>query len=192
MNIKPRPLLRLFLLAAGVAVAQVAWAFLDIKLLAYLAGMAAPACMLCLAAVWSIRKAADDHFDGLEADAASFARFREAAQDVHRRAMYLAAQVAVGVVVASGPAIAHQLTAAVWQWMVLLSGASVGHCAYGYLIAAEWERQLREFKDGWTLQKKRDEARTVLLARIGNVETQLGPFGWSKSDDLLIPPADRH
>lgn len=185
MNIKPRPLLRLFLLAAGAAVGQAAWAILDIKLISYLAGLAAPACMLCLTAVWSIRKAADDHFDGLEADAASFARFREAAQDVHHRAVLLAAQVAVGVVLAGGPAISHQLTSTVWHWMVLLSGASVGHCAYGYLIAAEWERQLREFKDGWTLQRKRDQARTALLERIGSVDTQPGPIGWARSDDLL-------
>lgn len=191
MNIKPRPLLRLFLLAAGAAVGQAAWVLLDIKLLSYLAGLAVPACMLCLSAVWSIRKAADDHFDVLEADAASFARFRESAQVLHHRAMLLAAQVAVGVVLASGPAISHQLNSTVWHWMVLLSGASVGHCAYGYLIAAEWERQLREFKDGWTLQRKRDEARIALLARIGSVDTQPGSIAWAKSDDLL-KTTDQH
>lgn len=187
MTIQPRPIIRLALLASGAAIAQLAWAFLDMKLLAYVAGLAAPACMLCLSAVWSIRGAADNQLDATDSDSETFARFQLEAQSVRRKAMYLAVQVGFCVVLAAGPAISQQLTATVWQWMVLVSGIAVGNCAYAFLIATSWERQLREFKSAWTLRRMRNAERNSLLTRMTAPASGSNvTHGWAKPEAKLV------
>lgn len=185
----PRRITHLALLALGAGMAQGAWVLLDAKLLAYLAGLAAPFCLLCASVVWSLRERVDGALLTDEMTAEEFSKASEVAEEVRVRSMRRAAFVAVCALFAGSPAAAEQLSGVVWQWMVILGGVAVAEAAFGYLLANAWDEQVRRHRARRLLESKRRSEHDELSRRIHASAKAGRPRiePWSASDDTLAP-----
>lgn len=158
----PTPLLRLLLLAAGAALGGGAWwAFsaghIDAGVVAYLSGQAVPLCMVAAAAVWALRDKAEDRLTPDAGDSDAAERARRVIASLQGRFAPRAVWAALLGVAAGAPAVAHQLAGQVWAPALVLAGAAVGEAAYSYLLAIDWDQQLREAQ----AQRRRLAARTA-------------------------------
>lgn len=164
----PRRVTRVLLLCICVVAAQLAWEFLPVKLLAYIAGVAGPFCLLCAGAVWSIRDKADGALSGDGLPVSKFKAYREAARVVRARVFLKSSYVAVCALFAVSPAISNQLAGPIWHWMLICSGIGVAEAAYGYLTAHAWEEELIDLKERHLESAKADAERQQLIDRLSN------------------------
>jgi hypothetical protein len=139
----PRPITRLVLLSVGIFISWLAWTFLPIKLLAYSSGIIAPYCLLIAGAVWSMRDKADSAFDGEALTSDEYRRSRKAASALRKRSMALAMWTAFLALLAGSAAISEQVSGTIWLWMVVGAGVASAEASYSYLLAYQWEEQLR-------------------------------------------------
>lgn len=189
----PTVALRMLLAAAGVGVAAAAWQWLDIKLLAYLSGLAAPFCMLCAGAVWSLRDKAEDRLVPDGDDRAAIARAQRVVASLQQRFLPRAAWTAVAAVLAGGPATSQQLVGTVWQWSVLCAGLAVSEAAYSYLLASSWDQQLRAERVARADAALRDRERMeVLRAAYPDLDPQASIQSWTRGDATLAPAPSAH
>ncbi len=195
MSSLPRPtaLLRLLLALTGLGLAAAAWQWLDIKLIAYLSGLAAPFCMLCAGAVWALRDKAEDRLLPDTDDRAAIARAQKVVAGLQQRFLPRAAWTAVAAVLAGGPATSHQLVGTVWQWSVFCAGLAVSEAAYSYLLASSWDRQLRAERAARADAALRDRERLELLrAAFPDRDAQAEIQPWARSDSTLVPTPSTH
>lgn len=170
----PRPVTRISLVLAGGVLGQIAWSFLTLPLMAYLSGVAASFCLLCLGAVWGMREKAEMVQGGDHLSAKEFKSARGISNEMRRRSTWRAALVAVCALVAAGPVISHQFTEAVWQWMMISAGVGVGEAAYAFLLANAWEEQLRAKRDQDQLAAKELAERQTLIDRLESSSHRMG------------------
>jgi hypothetical protein len=170
----PRPITRLALAVVGVGLAQLLWVFLPAKLLAYASGVAAPYCLLIAGAVWSMRDKADSAFDGEMLTSAAYKQARNAASAMRRRSMARATYTAVAALMAGSAAISAQVAGPIWHWMVIGAGLAVAEASYSYLLAYQWEEQLRAIHERRRLSTIRQREIQSLKARVVASEVPLG------------------
>lgn len=164
----PRTATRVFLLLVAVGIAHFSWQHLPVKLLAYLAGLAGPFCLLCAGVIWSLREKADEALSGDDLPPERFAACRNASRLVRRRMAVKAAYVVVCALLAIGPAVSNQLVGPVWQWMVFASVIGVAEAAYSYVIANSWEEELIELKDRQRFAAKSEARKLELVTKLKN------------------------
>ncbi len=170
----PRPITRLVLAVLGVGLAQLMWVLLPAKLLAYASGVAAPYCLLIAGAVWSMRDKADSAFDGEMRTSEAYKRARNAASSMRRRSMVRATYTALAALLAGSPAISAQVAGPIWHWMVIGAGLAIAEATYSYLLAYQWEEQLRAMHEQGKLATIRQREIESLKARVMASEIQLG------------------
>lgn len=185
---QPRYLTHVLLVGAGLAAGQLIYQWLDVRLIAYISALAGPLCMVSASAVWSMRDKADGALDGEHLDAQTYIRYRAMAARLRRRSMALAAWVTAAALLAWSPMAAVQTVGAVWQWMTLAGGAAVGEAAYGYLLAAAWERELRAHREREAYRRKSQAEREALLEKLA-AGAPPGGFPWRASGEPLAPPS---
>ena len=161
----PSQVTRALLWVIGIGLSWVAWRLLDASLLAYISGLALPLCMVIASAVWALRDKADSTLDGDHLDASTYERARRLAADVRARSLRYAALAAFCGVLAAGPSISLQLTKVVWEWSVYVAGLGVGQAIYCYLLAANWDDQLRAWKERDIILLRKQQAKNALLER---------------------------
>lgn len=186
--IVPRPIVRILLATAGLAMAELAWRLLDIKILATISSGIGPFCVLAGTALWSLRSKVDDVLDGQDLDADGYLQTREKATALRRRLMLRAAWVMVCALSAFVPVLSQQIAKVMWEWSVLVAGLGIAEAAYSFLMAHHWDEQLREFRDERKLRKIREKERQAAIARIE--ASQVVPdgerVGWATVD---APPS---
>lgn len=182
------------LVLAGAALGQLAWHFLDLKLLAYASGIAGPLCMLCTSAVWAMRDKADKALGGEGKPAAEFVRFRQKAVQWRRRSMGLAACTALCALMAMSPSISLQLAMGVWHWMPVAGGVAVALALYAYLVAYDWDEQLIAFRDRQQYQQRLAAETEASLKRIRDSKPidDGPPVGWTLADEPLTSAPKPH
>jgi hypothetical protein len=162
----PRPLVRLALAVLGFCSGWIVWALFDAKTIAVISTASSPLYMMCILAVWSMRKD-DEVLRGDRLSAASFRAVRRKAMDLRHRAMHRAMWVALCAAIAALPALFVQFAGMVQHWMVLLAGMAAGEAVYAYMIVLAWENELLVYFNSQTEAAKRDEERQVLIERAG-------------------------
>lgn len=192
--IVPRPITQIFLVLACGGIAHVLWLWLDASLLAYLSGISASFCLLCMSAIWGMRDKADSALAGDYLDADQFRKARRIANALRRRSIWRAAIVALCALAASSPVVSLQFAHAVWHWMVLACGAAVGVSTYSFLLANAWEEQLRAHRDREIESVKRAAERRALMDRIEPTTRTSSPEAheWSGVSGSLTGARDVH
>lgn len=162
----PRPALRFLLGLMSVAVASWLWQVLEMKLLATVSGLVGPFCFLGAPALWSLRTKVDDVLSGQDLGADAYEATRERATELRRRLMLRAAWVALCSLAAFLPLLASQLLHAVWEWMILLGAVGLSEAVYAFLVAHQWDEDLRTYRDQQRVAKIRKDERERAVSRI--------------------------
>jgi hypothetical protein len=194
---RPRRVTHAVLLLIGTAAGWIAWERLSIGLLAWASGIAGPFCLLCATAVWSLRDKADTALAADHLGAHDYRLHRDAAQRLRARFLSRAVWLSVCALAAAGPALASQLSHAVWQWMALASGIATGEAAYGFLLAHAWNEQLRLAREADVARSRAVQEHAALVdaleaaalehAASGSIPAE--PFaGWRGTPGTLKPP----
>lgn len=188
--VTPRLFTRLALAVASVLLAELAWRLLDAKSLAALSAALAPACLLCVTAIWSLRSRVDEALSGQDLGAEGYLAVRAKASELRLRLMVRAPWIAICALAAGSSAISQQLGAGVWHWMVLVAGLGVAETAYAYMLTHSWDEQLRDHRDRQRLLKmKREEAEAVLQRmQDSKPSADSPPIGWPEEPDELSAP----
>lgn len=185
----PRRVTHFILIALGVAMSELAWVYLTLDLSVYVSGIAAPFCMLCATAIWSMRDKVESAMDPEYMDAGEFRETRATHRKIRARSMKHAAITVVCALAAAGPAISHQLLGYIYHWMLLMAGAGTAQAAFGYLLANSWETQLMEYRERLVQRAKDREAKSSLENAIRRSEPTPGGFpGWTDVADELKRP----
>lgn len=167
----PRPVTGAVLVALGVAMMWTAWQWLPFAAFVAASGLAFSACSVMATYVWALRDRADRAMAGDGFGAARLAKTRRAASEVIYKSMRLSALTAFCGIFAAIPAItgigSHGV---IWEWSVLVIGASVGTAIYFVLIALSWDEQLREFSDKQKERQRRDEEKRAVISRLKKVD----------------------
>jgi len=188
----PRVVTFPLLIVIGTGLGELAWRLIDsVKILAWMSGMVSPFCMMCATAVWVMRDRIDDIVDTEQMSSSEYQQFEHLVLVHHTRSTYWAASTAMMALVASAPAVSSQLTGAIWQWMVLGCGAAAGGAIYAYLLARQWETQIRAYRSQKKLSTKQQRERQKLLGKIAAGTDSLSGTGWIEGPPL-DPPARHH
>lgn len=180
------PALLALLLVLGAASAEAAWRLLPVGLQAVVAGMAMSFCFACAAYIWALRDKADAALDaGGATSSQEYQRIRLHAALVRRRMMLTSVASAALAVLANSAAMAQQLTSAVWHWMPYAATLAVALCAFGYLLAHEWDEQLRAYRD---LRNARVLQETVARAMEEALRRSRLPDGTAPAQHELSDP----
>lgn len=189
----PRPITRMGLVIGAGLVGQLAWVFLPLPLMAYVSGISASFCLLSAGAIWAMRDKADMAQDGDHLSAKQFQAARTISKQLRHRATWRAALVATCALAAASPAISQQFAEAIWQWMMIGAGVGVGEAAYGFMLANEWEEQLRAKRDDDQLTAKKLEERATLIERLESSRlTAKNGNGWSQVPEIQVGPIKPH
>jgi len=190
----PRPITRMGLVIGAGLIGQLAWVFLPLPLMAYVSGVAASFCLLSAGAIWAMRDKADMAQDGDHLTAKQFKDARAVSTHLRHRATWRAALVAICALAAASPAISQQFADAIWQWMMIGAGVGVGEAAYGFMLANEWEEQLRTKRDDDQLKAKQLDERTSLIERLESSKrnSAAGLSPWSQTTEVLTGPLKPH
>jgi hypothetical protein len=190
----PRPITRFGLIVVAGLLGQAAWSYLTLPLLAYVSGVAASFCILSAGAIWGMRDKADMAQDGDHLNAQEFKRARDLSREVRLRSTWRAAFVAICALAAASPAISQQFTEAVWQWMMIAAGVGVGEAAYGFMLANEWEEQLRAKRDNELLRAKELAERLSLIDRLESAkrESPVNDAGWTEASNSMFSQYKPH
>ncbi|MCR5865212.1 hypothetical protein [Aquincola sp. J276] len=138
-----------------------------------------------------------DKTDGiLEADyldAKQYAQRSAAASRLRRRFLWRAAVLVLGALVCISPAVTYQMlpTKVVWEWMVIAGGVAVGEAAYTFLLANQWDEQLRATRQRDVMVAKAREEKLAAIAALSSVTVSRDDSfpGWgSATRGTLVPP----
>jgi len=184
----PRKVTLPALAGMGAVVGQLLWVYIDsVKILAWIAGMATPFCMMCTTAVWTMRDRMDEAVDVDQMSAKEFRAFSAMSSEQRARSTTWAAVAGLATLLASTPAISKELADSVWQWMVIGCGISVGTAVYSYLLADFWEKQIRASRHKQKLDAKLRQEINALQREISGGSTRdIGP-GWSEGNFPVRP-----
>lgn len=189
----PRPITRMGLVIGAGLVGQLAWVFLPLPLMAYVSGVTASFCLLSAGAIWAMRDKADMAQDGDHLNAKQFKAARTVSKHLRHRATWRAAWVAICALAAASPAISQQFAEGIWQFMMIGAGIGVGEAAYGFMLANEWEEQLRTKRDDDQLTAKQIEERTALIERLeASGRPEKNGNGWSHVSEIQVGPTKPH
>lgn len=181
------------LLALGALAGQLLWLYCDsVKILAWVAGMAAPFCMMCATAVWTMRDRMDDTLDLDQMSAQEFRAFTEFSNKQRAMSTRWAGVAAMAALFASAPAVSKELADAVWHWMVIGCGMSVGSAVYSYLLSDYWDKQIRAYRNKQKLEVKRREELKSLQSEIAGEKTKDIGRGWTEGPGLITPTVPHH
>lgn len=148
----PRPVSRILMWVIGLGICQVAWNFLDPKLLAFASGQAVTICTMCLAAVWGFREKATDILSNDEMSSDDLSMVQRAAKQLGilsiRRAMWIGFCLSLS----GSAAVSVQLAGFVMQWMVLLGGIGLAEALYAFWLTSHMSQQLKDWRDLKQLQ----------------------------------------
>ena len=184
----PRVVTFIFVVALGVGLGELASRFINKdEIFAWLSGMAAPFCMICATAVWSMRDRVDDLIDTEALTSGEYSSFAILVAKHRARATFWAAVAAVMALTASGPAVASQLLGTVPHWMVLGCGGAVGGAISCYLLANHWESQIRDYKTRQRLLSKRQREKLALMSEISAGAATKSEPSWIAGPPLNTP-----
>lgn len=132
-----------------------AFYFAETKVVAWLASMVPPFCMMCATSIWSMREQITEMLDPGMMRAEEYARFTTFASQRREEVTRLTAWVTVAASLAFIAPSAHLMDGVIRGWMVLLCGAALGFSLFSYVRATHWERQTREYRDKRRIEYKR-------------------------------------
>lgn len=186
----PRPISRVLIWLVLLGLSQVAWVYLDVKLLAVLSAQGMSLCAMCLTAVWSLRDKASDLLGSMSLDSHELAAVMKLADELSNKSVPRAVWVALCFLMVGSTAAIAQLANYVLQWMVLLGGVALAEAVYAFWITSHLTRELRAWRNLKQLEAQEDREHKIQLDRlnasvpIGVVESDtshLGPVGELKS-----------
>ncbi len=186
----PRPVSRALIWIAFLGLSQLAWVYLDIKLLAVLSAQGMSLCAMCLTAVWSLRDKAPDLLGSMNLDSHELAAVTKLADELSTKSVPRAVWVALCFLMVGSTAALAQLASSALQWVVLLGGVALAESVYAFWITSHLTRELRAWRNRKQIEAQEDREHKSQLERlktsvpIGEYETDtshLGPAGELKS-----------
>lgn len=156
------------------------------KILSWVAGMAAPFCMMCATAVWAMRDRIDDAFDVDHMSAQQYKKAVSLCAQHRARSTFWAGVTAMMALLSSAPAVSNQLIGPIWHWMLLALGGAVGTAVYAYQLASFWDHQIRAYKsEQRMLLKTKHEKQELLDVLTSSLGEGVGT-GWTDGPALTV------
>ncbi len=185
----PRPITLLIMLAICGGCGQLLWLYVDdIKVMAWLSGMAAPFCVACATTVWVMRNKLDESLDVSSMNSQQYQKLMALSKQQRSRSIKLSACTMIAASVASSPAVSEQLAGFVYQWSVILAFCAVGFSVYAYMFAEQWDRQIQEKKRNDLLAFKKRQEMDELSQSLESPATGIHDknTGWSEGPELHL------
>lgn len=170
----PRPLSRIFLSLVLLMIGQVAWLWLDMKLLAFASGQAVAVCMLCLAAVWSLRGKAVDVLSDNDLSSEELRMVQKAARQLGKKSVKRSIWVGICALLAGAPAASVQLSGFIMQWMVLFSALGIAESLYALWLTSHLSEQIQEWRDMKKVEIREATEKQTQLERLQNSVALVG------------------
>lgn len=186
----PRPVSRALIWLVFLGLSQVAWVYLDTKLLAVLSAQGMSLCAMCLTAVWSLRDKASDLLGSMSLDSHELAAVTKLADELSTKSVPRAVWVALCFLMVGSTAAIAQLANSALQWVVLLGGVALAEAVYAFWITSHLTRELRAWRNLKQLEAQEEREHKSQLERlsasvpIGAYQgdaSHLGPVGELKA-----------
>lgn len=187
----PRPVSRALIWLVFLGLSQVAWVYLDIKLLAVLSAQGMSLCAMCLTAVWSLRDKAADLLGSMNLDSQELAAVTKLADELSTKSVPRAVWVALCFLMVGSTAAIAQLANSALQWVVLLGGVALAEAVYAFWITSHLTRELRAWRNLKQLEAQEDREHKSQLERLSasvpigayhGDASHLGPVGELKAN----------
>ena len=185
----PRPITLLIILAICGGCGQLLWFYVDdIKVMAWLSGMAAPFCVACATTVWVMRDKLDEALDVNSMNSHQYQKLMELSKKQRFRSIKLSACTMIAASLASSPAVSEQLAGFVYQWSVILAFCAVGFSMYAYMFAEQWDRQIQDKKRNDLLALKKLQEMDELSQSLESSATKIDhkTTGWNEGPELHL------
>lgn len=182
-----RPLLLLLLIALGAAIGVLLWRNLPVTILAWISGLVSTFCMVCATAIWGMRDKAGllTSVEGI--NSVQLKKRIQNEKTVLSRSAGLAVIVCICSLVASMSAISHQFGGAVKEWMAIVGGIACGISVFSYLVASQWDQQLRSIYNSDLIKQKEIFERARVVDRLSHkIEGANEAPYWAKSKGELV------
>ena len=189
----PRAITLPVLIALGVGCSHLLWQFVDnVKVLAWMAGMATPFCMMCATVVWAMRDRLDDAFDTEQMSSQAYKQLVYLVTQHRSRSTNWAIFTGLMAMVSSIPTVSNQLIGPIWHWMILGTGCAVSISIYAYLLANYWDHQVRTYRNKQKLETKKRAEKEELLMSLNPSQPLKSKTGWVDGPELGDPVTVHH